>query len=64
LIGFYRLSTKQYLIFKAVIDDSSAYFALNDYATYDFSQFLAEDLTLLDCICLGDNFLGLLTATS
>jgi hypothetical protein len=64
LIGFYRLSTRSYHIFKAVIDDSSSYFALNDYATYDFSTFLSEDLVILDCLCLGDFYLALLTANS
>jgi hypothetical protein len=64
LIGFYRISTRQYHIFKAVIDDSSSYFALNDYASYDFSNFLSEDLVILDCICLSDSYLALLTANS
>lgn len=64
LIGLYRISTKQYLIFKAVIDESSSYFALNDFATYDFSTFLSDDHTILDCICLSDTYLALLTANS
>ncbi len=64
LIGLYRISTKQYHIFKAVIDDTSSYFGLNDFATYDFSTFLSEDHTILDCICFSDTFLALLTANS